>query len=118
LIVPTFALITEGITDQVVLETVIRANCHSMTTDEINIVPLQPTRDATDTARAKDFGGWEKILEYCSSPNRILEALDFNDYVVIHIDTDCAEHPNFGVQLSQNGLERRVAEIINDVKTF
>jgi hypothetical protein len=91
LIVPTFALITEGITDQVVLESVIRANCRSMTTDEIDVVPLQPTRDATDTARAKDFGGWEKIFEFCSSSARILEALDFNDYVVIHIDTDCAE---------------------------
>ena len=110
----TFALVSEGITDQAVLETIIRAHCRCFAVDEVDVVPLQPMRDATDDARAGTYGGWEQIFEFCSASDRIVEALSFNDYLVIHLDTDCAEHPNFGIKIIENGVERSVAELVRD----
>jgi hypothetical protein len=112
----TFALIAEGITDQIVVRAILSEVFTSPVVGEIDIVPLQPLRDATDESRTQGYGGWELVLEYCSIPERILEALSFNDYIVIHIDTDSAEHANFGVPLTDNGVERGVHQIVEDVK--
>lgn len=113
---PTFALITEGITDQVVLEIIIQAFYSNKLEDEVDVNPLQPPLDATDEARQGDFGGWEKVLQHCSIPDRITEALDSNDYVVIQIDTDCCEKKNFDVSLTIDGVTKSVDQFILDVK--
>lgn len=80
---PTFALITEGLTDQAVIEIVIREYYHAKFADEVDVNILQPARDATDEARAAGQGRWERVLEYCSFHDRISEALSLNDYLVI-----------------------------------
>jgi hypothetical protein len=113
---PTFALIAEGITDQAVIESVIREYYRARLGDEVDVNNLQPVRDATDEARVSGQGGWERVLEYCSFRDRISEALSLNDYLVIQIDTDCGEQKNFGVPLTSGGVERSVNDIIVDVK--
>ncbi|WP_146002784.1 phage tail protein [Telmatospirillum siberiense] len=112
---PTFALITEGITDQVVIETIIQGYYSGQLDDELDFNPLQPVRDATDESRQGGFGGWENVLEYCSYSDRIREAIALNDFVVIQIDTDCCEEKNFGVYLTKDGNERDAPDIIFDV---
>ena len=81
---PSFALITEGITDQIVIENILYGFVGDL---EIDINPLQPLRDETDENRASNFGNWHKVLEYCSS-DRFKNALQFNDFIVVQIDTD------------------------------
>ena len=107
----SFALITEGITDQAVLTAILQANY----IEEPDINEVQPIRDETDNSRQGNMAGWEKVLEYCS-----LEffAQDFiaNDYVIIQIDTDVAEHPNFGISLTKNGVDVATVDLINNVK--
>jgi hypothetical protein len=112
----SFALITEGITDQVVLEIIIQTFYSDKLENEVDIRFLQPIRDATDESRQGEFGGWEKVLEHCSYSDRILEALALNDYIVIQIDTDCCEEKNFGLCRTLDGVEKPANELIPEVK--
>lgn len=104
----TFALISEGLTDQIILERIINQICGE---DGVDVNPLQPLRDATDAVTAP-HGGWELVLEYCAI--RVEDALAANDYVVIHIDTDQGDHPNFGLGLTDKGAERSYDALVAD----
>jgi len=117
---PSFALIAEGITDQVIIERIIFTVTNNILDDiedEADIQPLQPLRDATDQSRVADgnFGGWERVREFCQSPERLEQALEFNDYLVIHIDTDMCEHANFGVPLLQAGEPLPAIDLLDRV---
>lgn len=105
----SFALVTEGITDQAALETILCGYYE----EEPDINPLQPLRDATDESRQSGFGGWGQVLEYCESGD-LQDALLVNDYLIIQIDTDCGEH--FGVSLTDGGKDRPEVDIIDDVR--
>jgi hypothetical protein len=107
----TFALISEGLTDQVILERIIEQMCDEIFEEGVEINPLQPLRDATDSKRAP-HAGWELVLEYCQE--RAADALFTNDYVVIHLDTDQCDHPNFGVPLTVHGKKRPYGDLIQD----
>jgi hypothetical protein len=107
----TFALISEGLTDQIILERMIELICGEMFEDDVDINPLQPLRDATDSAAAP-HAGWELVFEYCGE--RAADALAANDYVVIHLDTDQGDHPNFGVPLTYQGSDRPYNDLIVD----
>lgn len=107
----SFALVTEGITDQAVLENIL----YGYYGEEPDINPLQPLRDATDEYKQGNHGGWERVFEYCQF-GELRDALVFNDYLIIQIDTDCGEHQNFGVPLTTGGQDRPETEIIEDVR--
>lgn len=110
---PTFALIAEGHTDQVVLERIIELICGDGFDDEVEVNFLQPLRDETDS-NASSFGGWELVFEYC----RVAfgDALGTNDYVVVHVDTDVGDHANFGLSLTQEGVDREHADLLEDAR--
>jgi hypothetical protein len=108
----TFALISEGVTDQIILGRMIDQVCSDMFADGVDINPLQPLRDATDSAIHAPHGGWELVLEYCDE--RVTDALATNDYVVIHLDTDQGDHPNFGLRLTNQGTDRPYDHLVAD----
>lgn len=83
---PSFALVTEGITDQIVIENILVGFFDD---PNLEVNPLQPLRDETDRNRAINPGNWHKVLEYCSS-GEFQGAFQFNDYVIVQIDTDVA----------------------------
>lgn len=116
----TFALVTEGITDQVVIEAVLDAFYSDVAAEDVDVNILQPLRDETDIARQgrDSFGGWENVLEHVSLPERMSDALQFNDYLVVQIDTDCCGHKNFDVATAAFGKELPIPEIVDAVKTF
>ncbi|MFY2610186.1 DUF4276 family protein [Achromobacter ruhlandii] len=109
----TFALITEGITDQIALDAILAGHYQS---DDIFIRELQPLRDETDKARQNSSGGWEQVLEYCRHTNNITDALQFSDFIIIQFDTDCIEHKNFDVKLTTSGVEKPEEQLIEEVK--
>lgn len=82
----TFAGIAEGLTDQIVIENILTGYFNP----DIDINWLQPLRDATDANRSSNFGGWNQVFEYCQS-KAFKEAFQFNEYIIIHIDTDVSE---------------------------
>lgn len=107
----SFALITEGITDQAVLEAIL----YGYYDEEPEVNPVQPIRDATDESRQGNFAGWERVLEYCGL-DIFQEALLFNDYVIIQIDTDICVHPNLNIPITEGGKDRPATDLIADMK--
>jgi hypothetical protein len=112
----TFALITEGVTDQVMLKHLLTGFYGRRENDPIDINPIQPLRDATDSSRQGNFGGWELVLECVGDSTKIENSLMYNDYLIIQIDTDSGEHTNYGVPLHSGGDPRPVADVLFDVK--
>jgi hypothetical protein len=109
----SFALITEGITDQVAISAVL----YGFYDDEPEIRPVQPLRDATDEARQGNRAGWEKVFEYCSQDDfAVLFAT--NDYVIIQVDTDVCGHRNFPISLADENGERSATDLVEEVKSF
>jgi hypothetical protein len=111
----TFALISEGITDQVMLEYLISGYYGKTSNEQIEVNYIQPARDETDRKRQGNNGGWEKVIEHLSK-YEVIETLSCNNYIIIQIDTDCCEHINYGVPLHDGGEPRPVADVITDVK--
>ncbi len=93
----TFGLISEGITDRPPIEATIGSyflKKFSQITPVIN--PLQP--------KDKNQGGWTRILAYCST-QEFRNSFDFNDYVIIQIDTDKHEEKGFDVKKQQDNQQ-------------
>ena len=108
----SIALIVEGITDQVVLEAIL---CRVFE-DEPDINYIQPALDVTDLNRQENYGGWENVFAWCASSEKFEQIFVSNDLLIIHLDTDCCEHANFGVSRRSNGAERSTAELVIAVR--
>ena len=93
-----FGLITEGLTDQIVIESILAGY---FTNPDIDIRPLQPERDKDDENKSHNYGGWSQVFAYCES-NNFKEAFQFIDYIIIQIDTDVSENYNIAKQ-DENG---------------
>ncbi len=109
----TFALITEGITDQIIIENILSGFFNS---NDIDINCLQPLYDETDQNRLDSYGGWTLVFDYCAS-KQFKDAFQFNDYVIIQIDTDVSENKNYDIpHRDEQGKELTVVELIQKVK--
>lgn len=112
---PSFALIAEGITDQVVIEAILDS-FYRGEDDELSVAYIQPTRDATDQSRQEreDFGGWQQVLEHCSIAEHLYEAFALNDYIIIQIDSDICWHPTIQINPSipWNELVEKIKNLI------
>lgn len=108
-----FALITEGITDQVTIEAILAGFYEH----ELDINPIQPLRDSTDASRqaVHVHGGWERVLDRCEQDD-FVDIFSANNYLIIQIDTDQGEHPRYNVPLTQGGNDRPPLEIIGEVE--
>ncbi len=107
----TFGIISEGPSDQIVIENIL---CGYFSNPDLIVRHLQPMHDATDSDSRK-YGGWMRVFEYCRS-QYIIEALEQNDYLIIQIDTDCCEEKHFGVsRRDASGKDRTPEEIIKSV---
>jgi hypothetical protein len=107
-------LITEGITDQIVIENILMGY-FNQNEDEIEFKELQPLRDDTDENKAKNYGGWNKVIEYCES-SKFKGALRFHDYIIVQIDTDVSDKPDgYGIPHSEKGQELSPEQLIEKV---
>lgn len=104
-----FVLIAEGKTDHAVLHNILIGKYGV----DVEVKPIQPLYDATDRSR-DSLGGWEQVFQYCQHEN-FDEIFEYNDYAIIHIDTDAGEEVNFGVSLYQDG-DRPVNDLVFDVR--
>ena len=113
---PSVALIAEGLTDQIVITRLIQQMyLPADEADRIQVNPLQPIRDASDAHHAP-HAGWEKVFEYCEESME--DALATNDYVVVQVDTDQGDHPNFGLPLTDGGSDRSYSDLIEGAKAI
>jgi hypothetical protein len=109
----SFAIIAEGVTDQAVLENILRG--YFSAEDETVVNHVQPPRDATSKGRVPAPGGWTLVLRSLRAGDH-RKALQLNDYVVVHIDTDVCEEPGYDV--SRRAADGRLLgpeELIDEV---
>lgn len=87
-----FGLITEGITDQVVLENILCGFYKDYDDLDEEIRSLEPPRDETDMKQAhSEFGtGWSAIFNYLPE-KRFRDDVLNSDFSIIQIDTDISE---------------------------
>ena len=90
-----FALVCEGITDQITISNILCGFFDNEDLDE-DIAPLQPPYDAT-AQKQKDFGGWLMLLTYLQEA-QFRDAVLSNRYVIVHVDSDIS--PNHGFDVS------------------
>jgi len=70
----SFGLVTEGLTDQIVIENILAGYFNS---PDLDIRQLQPERDK-DNENKFTYGGWTLVFDYCK-PRYFQEALQFID---------------------------------------
>lgn len=107
---PSFRLITEGVTDQVTLEIILSIFYND---PDIDVERLQPPGDETDRYKQTDYGGWGMIFKYLKSIE-FKEAGDYTDYFIIQIDTDVSQE--FDIPHREKGCDLSPDEIIKRVK--
>lgn len=110
----SFALISEGITDQVFIKKLISQYYKGK---DVEVNAIQPEADATDATKQSPgtHGGWENVLNYCTSYEQLELVVQYNDYIIIQVDTDQCHHVNFGVNRCPEGIEKPVDQIVSDV---
>ena len=95
----TFGVIAEGLTDQLVIRNILLGFFQD---EEPVINPVQPL-PATADAPAPP-GGWTLVFNSLKSGDPE-KALQFNDYLIIQIDTDMQEELGFDVPKREGGKE-------------
>jgi len=103
-----FGLITEGKTDQFVIENILYGYFN---TDDITLNLLSPLRDKTGELQAGIYSNWYKVFEYCQS-NEFKDAFQFNDYIIVQIDT---EEKHYDIPKYVNGKELTPDQLIDRV---
>jgi hypothetical protein len=103
-------LITEGITDQQVLVPIVESFWPDL---EIDFVRTPSSTDKTD--KQEGWGGWLLVLQKLESLD-VAELIQYNDLVVVQIDTDVSPEKGFdvphwdGEKLSPEVLIERVIQ--------
>ena len=110
----SFGLITEGLTDQIVIENILAGYFKN---PDLDIRPLQPERDKDDDNKFTGYGSWSQVFAYCRSRD-FQESFQSNDYIIIQIDTDVSEE--YGIpQQDENGEltpEQLIEKVIEKFK--
>ena len=103
-----FAIIAEGPTDQTVIENILLGYFENQE-NEPAINYIQPPRPLSETP-----AGWGHVFK--SLERREYEgALQYNDCLVIHIDTDVQEEPGFDVPRRDGGKDLDLSERVKRV---
>lgn len=109
---PSFAVIAEGATDQAVLENIL-CGFFGADGEEPVVNPVQPRREMKGRVPAP--GGWTLVFRSLRAGDH-RKALQVNDYVVVHIDTDVCDEPGFDVPRHGPKGALRPEELIEAVK--
>lgn len=97
-----FGIISEGITDQVVLKNLIHGYFHDPDVDVRELYPKDRIKPV----------GWTKVFDYCKS-DEFKEAFHWIDYTIIQIDSDTKNDWGYSeIPDSINGDEQSVIDQI------
>lgn len=111
----SFAIAAEGKTDQRVVENILVGFFRSAPS-EIIVDWDHPAHQVNPDESAESWGNWLNVLEYLRRRS-YQDALQYHEYLVVQIDTDCADKPGFDVALEENGVKRTADEIVTAVRT-
>ncbi len=103
----SIGLISEGVTDHAIIENILTGFFNN---NDLDIRALQPTRDYARGAQTS-HANWIKVFDWCKS-ERMAEALNFIDYIVIQIDTDVSAEKGFDVPKIIDGKARDASAMV------
>jgi hypothetical protein len=102
-----FALVTEGATDQTILENILIGFFKEQREPDVH-------RDHPDPQAAKHYGGWTLVLQYLRE-KRYQQAFQLNRWLIVQIDTDVAEDAGFDVPRQNEQGRLELADFVNNV---
>ncbi len=101
-----FGIIAEGVNDQTVIENILLGYFADQDEEPV-VLPIQP-------ADPLNPGGWGNVFASLKRGD-CEQALQFNDYVIIHIDADEQEQAGYDVPRQENGLPLSLAERVDRI---
>ncbi|HYO74168.1 MAG TPA: hypothetical protein VEU33_49660 [Archangium sp.] len=105
---PSFGIVGEGVTDQIVVDNILLGYFGE---EEPVVNYVQPPLDKTGETSEPAPGGWGLVLKFFELGEH-RRALQFNDYLVVQIDTDVSEQKGYGVPHREGGRDLEVAELV------
>jgi hypothetical protein len=104
---PNFGIISEGITDRLVLMNILTGYYGR----DVLVTPVQPPADESDEDPSP--GGWGLVFKSLEA-GRHRQAIEHMgcDYVVIHLDTDVSQQKGYDVPWREEGRDLSVEELI------
>ena len=108
----TFAIISEGISENISLHALVEKMRHT----ETYFADIQPRTEVKHSHTVQEgFGGWTEVLSHCNT-EVFKQALQSNDYLIVQIDTDRCDDPSFGIKKTDEKNEPRTnEEIYSDI---
>jgi hypothetical protein len=105
-----FAIISEGITDQAVIENIL-IGYFAQEEEEPTFKRVGLGDDRASAKGSTPPGGWEWVLRALEQGKHVAP-LATNDYLVIHIDTDRCDAPGFDVSRREGEKVLDAAELV------
>ncbi len=100
---PSFGIVSEGVTDQIVVENILQGYFGA---EEPTVNYVQPLPASEPTP-----GGWGLVFKFFELGEH-KRALQFNDYLIVQIDTDVSEQKGYDVPHHVGGLELSPKDLV------
>ena len=103
-------LVTEGASEHRILKKILSVYFKDY---DPQIRQLQPDIDETDKQTSP--GSWHEVIKWCQNQDALTNALTYNDYLIIQIDTDVSDHRHYDVPKRIGSRQKTHEELFNDV---
>ena len=109
----TIGLICEGVSEIIIMTRILS----KYLSDNVIVNPIEPeTKTENGILVQNGYGGWLQVLSHCNDET-LERILEYNDYLVIQIDTDASFQVGYDVKpLDDNGKQKTVEVFYQDVK--
>lgn len=106
-------LISEGISEHYIIKHIVQ---RYLGEDDFLVNQIQPQIKQQGKQKKQDSdGGWLAVLNYCTE-DKFKEILDYNDYIIVQIDTDTCELANYDVKRNKaDGTLKTDEELYYDI---
>lgn len=109
----TIGLICEGVSEINIMTRIVSKYLD----DDVIINPIEPeTKTENGFLVQSGYGGWQQVLNHCND-EKVEEILEYNDYLVVQIDTDACIEAGYGVNpLDANNVNKTPEALYEDIK--
>lgn len=109
----TIGLICEGVSEINIMTRILSKYLN----DNVIVNPIEPeTKTENGFLVQNGYGGWQQVLAHCNDET-VEKILEFNDYLLIQIDTDASIQKGYDVAPQDaNGQPKGVAVFFQDIK--
>ncbi|EKU87848.1 hypothetical protein [Bacteroides oleiciplenus] len=109
----SIGLISEGISEHYIIKHIVE---RYLGEDDCLINQIQPQIKLQGRQEKQgSFGGWLEVLNHCTE-EKFKEVLNYNDYIIVQIDTDTCELAHYDVKRTkEDATLKSEEELYNDI---